>query len=213
MANVSLPYTNLAYCLFSPIQNVVSASMGRGLTVNVFEISEQLFKVDIQTVAMIPHAAPHAAWRAFRAQLRGGLNTFSTWDVNKRTPLAYPNATSAASISGAWSGTAVVTSLGASGALGLSGLPANYAFSAGDYIGLEEGGRYDLYEVATSVTANGSGVVTVSVLPYLRTTVFTTSAVARIWRPVAAFILDPASWQEDGSYNLCRISFSGTQRI
>jgi hypothetical protein len=213
MADYALPYTNLAYCALTPIQNVVSASVGRGLTVNVFEISEQLFRIDVQTVDLIPHGAPHAAWRAWRAKLRGGLNTFSTWDVNKRTPLAYPSATSAASISGAWGGTATVTALGASGALSLSGLPAGYVLSAGDYIGLEESGRYDLYEVATTVTANGSGVVTVSVLPYLRSTVFTTAAVARIWRPVAAFILDPQSWQEDGSHTRCRISFSGTQRI
>jgi len=213
MTVIALPYTNLASCLFTPIQNVTAASVGRGLVVNVFETAEQLWRVQVQTVALKPHAAPHAAWRAFRAKLRGGLNTFSTWDVNKRTPLAYPTATASASISGGWNGTATVSALGASGALGLTGLPASYVLSAGDYIGLEEGGRYDLYEVATSVTANGSGVVTVSVLPYLRSTIFTTSAVARLWRPVATFIIDPASWDEDGSFSTSRISFSGSQRI
>lgn len=209
----ALPYTNLVRCLFTPLESIGRASIGRGLSVNISETAERVWQVEIQTIPLWPQLEPRANWRAWRAKLRGGINLFSTWDVSKPTPLAYPTAAASTDISGAWDGTATVTALGASGALGLSGLPASYVLSAGDYIGLEEGGRYDLYEVATSVTANGSGAVTVSVIPHLRTTVFTTAAVARLWRPVATFIIDPGSWSEGNEVGPSPIFFSGIQRI
>lgn len=213
MTVYALPYTNLTRCLFTPLESITRASVGRGLSINLFQTAETLWQVEIETIPLWRDLQPRADWRAFRSKLRGGLDLFSAWDVSKPTPLAYPSATSAASISGGWGGTATVTSLGASGALGLSGLPANYQLKAGDYIGLEQSGRYDLYEVATSVTANGSGVVTVTVRPHLRTTVFTTSATARLWRPVATFIIDPESWSESAEPGPTPISFRGVQRI
>lgn len=214
MTVYALPYSNLAVCALTPRESVTRASVGRGLSINTFELAERLWQIQIQTVPLTAMGAPRANWRAFHAKLRGGLNLFSAWDVFKRTPLAYPTATASTDISGGWAGTAVVTALGASGLISLSGLPANYVVSAGDYIGLEQGGRYDLYEVAVGQTASGLGnVANLSVLPFLRTTIFTTSAVARLWRPVATFVIDPESWSESASFSPGPISFSGIQRI
>jgi hypothetical protein len=211
MTIYAIPSYKLTQCVFQPMESVGRARIGGGTSLALTETMDSVFRVDVQTIPLSPSL--RAAWRAWRAKLRGGLDQFSLYDVTKKAPLAYAGATASTDISGAWDGTADVTSLAASGVLGLASLPANYVLSAGDYIGLEEGGRYDLHQVATAVTANGSGVASVSVLPYLRTGIFTASAVARIFRPVGVFVLDPASWSESAGVLPSPISFSGIQRI
>jgi hypothetical protein len=211
MAIYEIPSYKLTQCLFEPAESVGRARIGAGVSLALTETMETVFRVDVETIPL--SAAERAAWRAWRSKLRGGLDLFSMYDVSKANPLNYPSATASTSISGSWDGTADVTSLAASGVLGLSSLPAGYVLSAGDYIGLEESSRYDLYTVASNVTANGSGVASVSVLPYLRTGIFTTSAVARIWRPKATFVIDIESWSESAGVSPSPISFSGIQRI
>ena len=211
MAVFEIPSYKLVQCVFQPVESVGRSRVGVGTALALTETMDTVFRVDVQTIPLAP--ALRAAWRAWRGRLRGGLDQFSLYDVTKKNPLAYPFATASTDISGSWGGTATVTSLGASGALGLSGLPANYILSEGDYIALEEGGKIDLYQVATTITASGGGVVTVSVRPFLRTGLFTTSAVARIWRPKATFVLEPGSWSESAGVLPSPISFSGIQRV
>jgi hypothetical protein len=211
MADYEIPSYSLQQCTFTPVESVGRSRIGGGTSIALTETMETVFRVDVQTIDLTQ--ADRAAWRAWRAKLRGGLDTFSLYDVSKATPLNYLTATASTDISGSWDGTADVTSLGASGALALASLPAAYVVSLGDYIALEEGGRTDLYQASATVTANGSGVVTVSVRPYLRTGIFTASAVARLWRPKANFVLDPASWSESAGVLPSPISFSGIQRI
>jgi hypothetical protein len=211
MATYEIPSYKLTQCIIQPVESVGRARIGRGTSLALTETMDTIFRVDVQTIPLIE--ADRAAWRAWKSKLRGGLDQFSLYDASKPTPLAYPNATSAASISGSWDGTADVTTLGASGALALADLPANYVVTQGDYIALEEGGRVDLYQASASITANGSGVVTVSVRPFLRTGIFTTAAVARLWRPKGVFVIEPESWSESAEILPGPISFSGIQRI
>ncbi len=48
----------------------------------------------------------------------------------------------------------------------LSGLPANYALSAGDLISWEYGGRYSLHRIVDGVVADGSGQAVIEVYPF-----------------------------------------------
>jgi len=211
MAIYEIPSYKLAGCTFRLSESVGRARIGSGTVVSLTETMDAVFRVDVLTIPLSP--ANRAAWLAWKAKLRGGLDLFSMYDVTKKNPLNYPTATASTDISGSWDGTADVTSLGASGAMGLASLPASYVISAGDYIALEEGSRYDLYQVSANVTANGSGVASVSVRPYIRTGIFTTSAVARLWRPKATFVIEPESWSESAGLVPSPISFSGIQRI
>jgi hypothetical protein len=211
MAIYEIPSYSLVECTFLPANSVGRARIGGGVAVSLTETMETVFRVQIETIPL--NQAARQAWHAWRAKLRGGLDMFSLYDVTKRNPLNYPTAAASTDISGSWDGTADVTSLAASGVLGLASLPAGYVLSAGDYIGLEESSRYDLYTVASNVTANGSGVASVSVLPYLRTGIFTTAAVARIWRPKATFVFEPESWSESAGLVPSSIAFTGIQRI
>ena len=211
MATYEIPSYKLVQCVIQPVESVGRARIGGGTSLALTETMDTVFRVDVQTIPLSP--AVRAAWRAWRAKLRGGLDLFSLYDVTKKAPLAYAGANVSTDINASWNGTATVTALGASGALGLSGLPANYILTEGDYIALEESSRVDLYQASATVTANGSGAVTVSVRPYLRTGIFSASAVARLVRPKGTFVLEPGSWSESAGVLPSPISFSGIQRI
>lgn len=213
MAIYEIPSYALQESTFSLSDGVVSSRYGDGSAVGLTEINDPVWRVVIRTPPLVQ--STRDLWRAWKARLRGGLDQFSLYDITKPTPAAYPSATSAAAISSGWDGTASVTTLGASGVLTLGDLPSGYVISVDDYIGLEEGGRYDLYSVVTGATANGSGVAAPVVRPFLRTGTFTTAAVARLWRPLGVFVIEPGSWSDPGTGILSPspISFSGTQRV
>lgn len=211
MAVYELPSYRLRSCTIVPIESVGRSVSGGGVVIGLTETADTVFSCQIETAILTDDM--RADWRAWRGKLRGGLDLFSAYDVAKTTPLAYPNATSADNLSSGWDGTAGVTTLGASGALTLDSLPANYAISAGDPIALEQSGRYSYHIATADATADGSGDVTVNVSPYLFTGIFTTSAVARLWQPKATFVIDPASWSEIVQVDFSTISFAGVQRI
>lgn len=108
-------------------------------------------------------------------------------------------------------GTATVNSLGLSGSLGLSDMPPGYQAKAGDRVGLEEDGHYGYYEVLENATANGSGVITLTVAPFIHTSVFTTSAVCRLWQPKCQFWLDWNSWSAPRTGQPGSVSFDAYQ--
>jgi hypothetical protein len=211
MAVYELPNYRLRSCTITPIESVGRSVSGNGTVIGLTETADTMFVCQIET-AILPDDL-RADWRAWRGKLRGGLDLFSAYDLAKATPLAYPSATASTDISGAWDGTAGVTTLGASGALTLDSLPASYVISAGDPIALEEGGQYAYHIATADATADGSGNVTVNVSPYLFTGIFTTSATARLWQPKATFVIDPSSWSESVQVDFTTISFSGMQRI
>jgi hypothetical protein len=211
MTTYEIPSYKLTQCVLTPVESVGRARIGGGTSLALTETMDTVFRVDVQTIPLSP--ALRASWRAWRAKLRGGLDLFSLYDVTKKAPLAYAGANLSTDISAAWDGTADVTSVGAAGALSLASLPANYIVTEGDYIALEESSRVDLYQASATVTANGSGAVTVSVRPYLRTGIFSASAVARLFRPKGTFVLEPGSWSESAGVLPSPISFSGIQRI
>ena len=192
--------------------NVTGSPSGGG-KMNLTQVDDPLWRAVIRWGTLGPSG--RGICSAWKNSLRGGLRSFIASDTRRRTPLAYPDATVPADISGAWGGTAVVTSLGLSGVLGLSGLPGSYKFSAGDRIGLEQSGRRGYYEVIEAVTANGSGVASVTVAPFLHTTIFTTAATARVWQPKAEFTIDWSAWREDEADDprYASVSFEAWQKL
>lgn len=200
----------LSECWFDIVDNIAMSPSSKGLFVNLSQVNDPVWKGTFLTGIL--ERDVHPIWSAWRKSLGGGLRQFVAYDVRKSRPYAYPTANASTDISGAWDGTADVTSLGASGALGLSGLPSAYQFKVGDRIGLEEGSYHGYYEVMEDALAV-AGVATVNVYPFLHTSIFTTAAVCRVWRPVCKFIIDPTSWNESGSVEKTPVSFVGYQRL
>ena len=200
----------MAECWFDLAEPVVMQASAKGQLINLSQVNDPVWRGTFQTGIL--ERDKQSIWSAWRKSLRG-TKTFVAYDVRKSTPRAYPNATSAASISGAWDGMAVVSSVGLSGALGLTGLPASYQFKIGDRVGLEQSGKYGYYEILEDVTASGGGAATINVAPFLHTTLFNTSAVCRVWRPVCQFLIDQATWAEQGTVEKTPIAFNGVQRL
>lgn len=205
-----LPDYHLTECWAEYQDNSVTASSGKGLFLNTTRIAKPSHKLYVVTGLLDVNGV--ARWSSWYKSLRS-TNSFLAQDVRRRFPLFYPGAKQPSDIAPGWSGLATVTSIGLSGLLGLSGLPANYKFHLDDRIGLEQNGHYGYYSVIEEVTASAGGVVTVNVAPLLHDRTFTTAAVARIWRPVAKYRLDWTTWKEPGEKEPGAISFTGVQKL
>jgi hypothetical protein len=214
VAVYEIPSYSLRECTLILEPSVAQYRSFGGILLNQTEIFDSIWTVKIETLLL--EERERSEWRAWKNKLRGGLDYFSMYDISKPKPYYYRDndySYQVGSASPGWNGTATVTALGASGALGLSGLPANYVITEDDYIGLEQSGRYGLYAAAETKTANGSGAITISVRPYLHTGIFTTSALARLWQPKATFVIDNKSWSESMVLQPSSITFNGAQRI
>jgi hypothetical protein len=209
---VELPDYDLEECTFDLLDNVSSSASSKGLVINRSQVIDPTWKAKVRTRSrMTVDVEKLGIWSAWKKGQRG-LKTFIAYDRAVPNPIAYLSAKSATDIKAAWDGTCTVTSLGASGALALSGAPAGYKASAGDRAGLEDSsGHYGYYEILEAVTANSSGVMTLTVAPFLHTTVFTTSAVCRLWRPKCQFALDWNSWSDPRTGQPSSISFDAYQ--
>ena len=78
----------------------------------------------------------------------------------------------------------------------LSGVPASYQISRGDYLGWTYGSnpvRYALHRAVTAPAADGTGLAVVEVTPNIRTGAAAGSAVSLI-RPVCKMVLVPGSY-------------------
>jgi hypothetical protein len=125
---------------------------------------------------------------AFWNALKGGLNTFTMHHPERAYPLAYPTGFDGMvkATSGAFDGTAEVNALTTT-SLTLTGLPADFEVTQGDPVGLVESGKYGLYEAAADATGDADGVLTVTVQPFIATTVFTTAATANFAKALGEF--------------------------
>lgn len=200
-----LPAGDLVECTFVLDDNVTQ-SASRGLVINRTQVMDPVWRATIETGLM--YREQEAIWSAWKKSLRG-LNGFIAYDRKRMAPFAYPGAKTPGDISSGWSGTATVTSIGLSGALGLSGLPATYQAKVGDRVGLEQSGRYGYFEVIEDSTAT-AGALTVTVTPFLQS-VFTTAATARLWRPKCKFSLISSTWREVGKAEPTAVSFEAVQ--
>lgn len=193
---------------FQLIDNVALSPYANGTSMNLSQVVDPVWQGRFQTGLL--ELEKLFEWSAWRASLRGGFKTFLAYDVRRKTPLAYQTAKVSTDISPGWNGSCAVTSLGLSGALGLSGLPAGYKISAGDRIGLVQAGRYAYYEALETVVGNA---VTVTVSPFLHTRIFTTGATAVLWRPLVNCVIEQASWIEPSTPEPGPVSFNAFQRI
>jgi hypothetical protein len=206
-----LPSYHVSECWFDIVDNVTSSPSGKGTKINLSQVNDPVWQGTFATGLLYP--GDLAIWSAWRKSLRAGLKTFLAYDVRRRTPIAYPTAKTPADIKAGWDGSAVITSLGLSGALGLSGLPANYQFKAGDRIGMTENANYGYHEVVEDILGNGAGIATVTVTPFLFTGIFSTAAVAQLWQPRCQFQIDPTTWVESGTVEPAPVTFKGYQRL
>jgi hypothetical protein len=152
-------------------------------------------------------------WRAWWVSLRGGIMPIYGYDPKLPYPVRYPGGVSSLTRAGggAFDGTATITAI-ATRSITLGTLPAGFILTAGDKIGLIHGTRRSLHMIVESVTANGSGVATVSVEPKIPTTIFSTSSTANLVRPVCRMMVVADSWSNPTDIDAEPISFAAEQQ-
>lgn len=205
-----LPDYSLTRGTFRLIDPVASSASHAGAKLNMSQVVDPAWIFEAETMPLWDNE--RRPWTAWKNSLRGGLRQFLAYDITRNPPLAYPAAKMPEDICAGWNGTASVSSVGLSGELGLASLPPSYQFKEGDRIGLEEGKARGYYEILEDAVAVGSKAV-VTVAPQLHTGIFTNAAVARLWLPVAKFILDWQSWNEETIGGPSQISFTAYQRV
>lgn len=141
--------------------------------------------------------AEAAKYLALIQLLTHGGRTFYGYDKSHPYPYADPLGT----ILGA--STPTISSLNANNReLDISGLPAGYVLTAGDFISFTYGSsptRYALHQLVNDVTANGSGVASnIEVIPNIRPGAVTTTPVT-LAKPYAKFLITPGSFTAGGA--------------
>lgn len=170
-----------------PMANVQQNATGGGEVITA-GIGARLWEGE---ATLVPTENPGAVEAVLATLEEPGFTFFAT--PPKR---AFPQADPDGTILGA--ATPVIASLPAGGrSLTLSGLPAGYVLSVGDYLSFQRGSpvRHEFHRIVTPATANGSGVTPeFDVTPGIRPGVIV-GATVQLVRPFFRAVLLPGSIQ------------------
>lgn len=155
------------------------------------DLADPVWTAEYVTTATMTHAEAATLVAALDSLAEGSL-LFEGFDIRRRYPAAYSN--------GVFTDAGAIASTPTDrNTLSLSGLPANFAISVGDYFRIDygTGSKYRaLHRVVEAVTADGSGATGVfTVRPALQTGI-STSAAVRFKLPSCYMAVVPGSVQE-----------------
>ncbi|MGF7160124.1 hypothetical protein FHS85_001747 [Rhodoligotrophos appendicifer] len=212
MAITALPDVDYVAPRKFDLRRTVLATPFRGGGAQVIETgpSRWMASFTTQTLDLI-------AFGRFQAWLddrRGGLEPFLGHDPHRPLPGEYidsglPALTSAGN---PFAGTGAVTQLTAT-TIRLVGLPANFQFRAGDYVGLVEEERRGLFRVAADLTGASNGIATVNIQPNVPLNLFSTAATYKLTKAACLMLIDPTSIAEETIGRRASISFDAIQRV
>lgn len=153
----------------------------------VKDMGSPLWQMTAQSRSMKPNELDY--WRARLTSLENGLKTFHAFPKSRCFPVAYPNGSWPTG--GAFAGVGQVATIASNRkAISLSGLPAGYKVSVGDYVQI---GDKDIHMVMEPVSAGGGGVTTqFEVRPHLWPGV-TAPVVATLVKPSCVMAVVPGS--------------------
>lgn len=156
----------------------------------VKDLGSPLWQLKAQSKQLRPNTLDY--WRARLAALENGLQTFYGYPLSRTYPIAYPNGSWPTG--GAFSGSAVLATINANRkAVTLSGLPAAFALSVGDYVSIAG----DLHQVMEAATASAGGLTPeFEVRPHIWPSV-TAGAAAAVYRPSCIMSIVPGSVASD----------------
>ena len=154
---------------------VLTADLGPRLWTGNFATRPSTYKETAQAEARL-------------STLRQAARAFFVYDGRKQFPAADPTG----SILGAATPTLAVVGVNRRD-ITISGLPANYVLSDGDYLSfIYNTSRFALHQIVQGATASGAGLATVEVTPHIREN-FSLSAVTLI-RPYCKAVVVPNSY-------------------
>lgn len=203
-----LPDYRLVDCTFNLNEPVSISRTHGGRGISAVEYADPYITATIQTGPIGWHERNE--WEAWRASLRGGLRSFVTHDVSRERLAAYPDGVPQI-VAGTWNGQGGMSAI-APHLVTATGAPSGFTMSAGDLIGLVQGGRRAVFFVSETVT-RGASTIAVPVEPAVPTNIFTTAATVVFYRPKAEFILLSETWRCSKQGFLAQVSFDAGQKI
>lgn len=151
---------------------------------------------------------------AFMMRAGDDGETFLAYDAFRPRPIAHDNGFPLAGTKaggGAFNGQAVLQSFTDSRTIVVSGLPAAFQLSPGDYVEIRKTVLVrSLHRIMAPATANGSGVVTL-LIKYGLDAIFTTASTVHFEKPSCTMQIDPGSYDGTKSWASRSPSFTATE--
>jgi hypothetical protein len=151
---------------------------------------------------------------AFFAEASKGGNVFACHDYYRKRPRAYGSTPLSGTKAGggSFTGSAVLDTVTDSRTIVVSGLPASFAVNRGCLVEINKSSTVrSLHMAMADATANGSGVVTLTIDFPLNTTVFTAAnSTIQFEKPSCLMLLDPG-WSMPKAWGSRTASFSATE--
>lgn len=213
MANpILLPAIPWAQVILRPV-SPADVSMMEGRRTEMVASMTPYWVASYSTGSLIPvHSGLFDAF-AMKADARGA--PFLAYDPWRPRPIAMNTGSPLSGTKaggGAFTGQAVLDEIIDSRNVQISGLPASFKFSAGDYIEFRMSLLVrSLHLVVENATATSGGVATLEIMFGLDTQNFTTSASVHLEKPSAVMMIDPGSVQAPKSLGNREASFSATE--
>lgn len=152
---------------------------------------------------------------AFVMLAGGGGETFLAHDVSRPRPIAHDTGLPLSGTKaggGAFVGEAVLQSITNTRTIVVSGLPAGFRLSVGDYVEIRQSLLVrSLHRIMAAAVASGAGVVTLSIRYGLDTGIFTTAAVVNFEKPSCIMEIDAGSWSASKAMNARTPSFTAQE--
>lgn len=209
---VNLPNILWASSQFDPV-DPSDTTMMEGRRSELASSLTPYWKASFQSVWLEPK--DYGAFDAFvmRASSRGA--PFLAHDVFRPRPIAMDTGnplSGTKSGGGAFTGQAVLQTITNSRQVVISGLPAAFKLTQGDYVEFRMTLlRRSLHRIMTDVTANNFGVATVDIMFGLDTQNFTTASTVHFEQPSTVMAIDPGSVNAPKSWGSREASFSATE--
>lgn len=197
----------LAECTFKTNDGVALNRTANNRAISAVDRYDPWISATFRTRRLYP--AERHAWAAWKESLRGGMKSFLAYDASRRQPINYPNGVPEI-LAETWDGEGTLDAIAAR-SVTVENVPTGFKLMPGDAFGLVEDGHYGWWLVTEESTAGVSSMV-ISVDPYIPLTLFSTAAVAVLYRPQAEFVLDPDSWETSNDIDFAPITFQGLQK-
>lgn len=152
---------------------------------------------------------------AFMMDVQSAASYFLAYDIARPRPIAHDSGKPLAGVKaggGAFNGDAVLQSITNSSTIVVSGLPANFAFSIGDYIEVRKSTLVrSLHRVRQATVATGAGIATLSIRYPLDVQNFSLPCTVHLEKPSCIMQIDAGSWSASKAMNARTPSFSATE--
>lgn len=142
----------------------------------------------------------------------GGV--FAGYDPHRPRPIAYAGAplTGVKAAGGAFNGDAVLQSITNSKTIVVNGLPAGFKLSSGDYVEVRKSPLVrSLHRITAPATANGAGVVSLSIRFALDTQTFAAGHTVHFEKSACIMELDEGSFSLPKSWPVSNVQFTATE--